>query len=130
MAYTLIRKKSNNDGTLGELKHDGSHLCFTIELPWLDNHHQTSCIPIGNYNVEKYQSPKHGQVWQVMNVPNRYNIEIHGANTINDLLGCIGVGSSIGTIGGLPAVLNSQKTLSYLRAVLPDNFTLEITNEA
>lgn len=123
----IVRNPSTPDGTQGIwYNDDGSVLCYTIELPWADNHPQVSCIPIGTYNVQKYISPKHGHVWQLMDVPNRSNIEIHGANTIDDLLGCIGVGDSFGVINLLPAVLNSQKTLNMLRSTLDDNFTLTI----
>ena len=124
----ILRQPSTDSGTFGSwYDDDGKELCVTVELPWLNNHPQTSCIPSGVYTVERYESPRHGQVWQVMNVPDRSNIEIHGANTINDLLGCIGVGDSYGNIDGLPAVLNSQVTLNKLRGILPDSFTLIIS---
>lgn len=126
--YYLTRKPSTPQGTLGFL-HDEARLCFTIELPWLDNHPQTSCIPVGAYSVDKYISPRHGHVWLINNVPNRSMIELHAANTIKDLKGCIGLGESIGVIDGLPAVTHSQVTLALLREVLPDNFTLVIQNE-
>lgn len=124
---TLQRTSSDSSGTFGQLSDEiGRMLCFTVELPWLDNHPQTSCIPNGTYNVINYDSPKHGSVWQIMNVPNRSNIEIHAANTIRDLLGCVGTGDSMGTVDGLPAVMNSVKTLAYLKIVLPEVFKLVI----
>ena len=118
----LVRSPSDSSGTFGVLYNDNMKvLCFTVELPWLDNHPQTSCIPIGYYNVEKYNSPKHGDVWQIMNVPNRSNIEIHPANLASELLGCIGVGDTIGKIEGMPAVLNSQKTFKLLKCNLKNS---------
>lgn len=124
----LDRFKSDDDGTFGALMDGkGKQLCFTCELPWKDNHAEISCIPTGLYWVEAFDSPKHGGVWKIMNVPGRSNIEIHGGNTIQDLLGCICVGNAMGKINGLPAVLNSQNTLAMLRTLIPDYFQLTIT---
>lgn len=109
------------------LNDDGSQLCCTMELPWHDNHPQISCIPEGSYTFDNYESPKHGQVWMAQNVPNRSNIEIHNANFASQLLGCIGVGNSFGSINLTPAVLNSVNTLNKLRAELPSTFNLTIT---
>ena len=121
----LIRQPSTTE-TFGELRNDGNHLCYTIELPWLDNEPDKSCIPPGTYEFNKYISPKHGFVWLARNVPNRTEIEIHPANFASDLLGCIGVGDSIGQISGVNAVLNSQETFAMLKATLPDSFNLTI----
>lgn len=127
MNYVLSRTLYDPQGTFGQLiDPQGNKLCLTVELPWLNNHPQTSCIPKGNYQVKAYQSPKHGQVWQIMNVPDRSYIEIHAANTILDLLGCIGTGNALGEVEGLPAVLNSQTTLAMLRSTLPQSFSLTI----
>ncbi len=126
--YSLIRQASTPDGTLGIwFNQDGTELCKTIELPWLDNHPQTSCIPAMLVRFEPFISPKHGHVWVATNVPGRSEIEVHNANLAKQLLGCIGVGNSFGTLDGLPAVLNSVDTLNRLRAKLPASFTLNIS---
>ena len=36
--------------------------CDTIELPWLNNQPQISCIPIGTYNVVYRESAKSAQI--------------------------------------------------------------------
>lgn len=123
----LDRFKSNEKGTFGELSDDTGEIqhVYTIERPKTGDH---PCIPAGVYDVEQYTSPKHGDVWQVMNVPGRSNIEIHAGNfAIKDSLGCILVGDSLGTIDGVPAVLNSVKTLQYLKSILPDSFQITIS---
>lgn len=124
----LIREPSAPDGTRGTwYNENGSRLCFTIELPWLDNHPDLSCIPSGIYEFVKYMSPKHGfMVWEAQNVPGRKNIEIHPANLASELLGCIGVGDTLGDIDGNSAVLNSQNTFHMLMSKLPDSFYLTI----
>lgn len=126
MDYQLKRTLYDPLGTFGQLIEGSATLCLTIELPWLDNHPQTSCIPLGNYIVQRFVSPRHGWVWLIENVPGRSMIELHPANTIKDLLGCVGVGDKLGVIEGFPAVLNSRKTFDMLKTKLPNRFNLEI----
>jgi Family of unknown function (DUF5675) len=126
---SLTRFKSDENGTFGILKDDnGSKIAYTCEEPWLDNSPDRSCIPTGAYQVEPYSSPKFSDVWQITGVPGRGAILIHNGNTINDTHGCVLVGDSLGVIGGLPAVLNSVKTLAYLKGILPGSFRLVISN--
>ena len=66
--------------------------CVTLELPWKDNKPEVSCIPKGEYRIVKVKSPKFGDVFQVMDVPNRYHILIHKGNFTTDVLGCILLG--------------------------------------
>lgn len=124
---TLTRFKFTPEETFGRLTGDPiASEVFTIERPWLDNQHGISCIPVGTYDVEKYLSPTKGDVWQVMNVPNRSNIEIHAANMASQLEGCIAPGDVMGSLAGVPAVLNSKSTFIMLKSILPDNFQLTI----
>jgi len=126
--YTLNREASSNHGTLGEiLDPGGSHVCYTIERPWLNNDSGTSCIPTGTYTCAPHNSAAHPNVWELENVPGRTAILIHNGNTENDSLGCIIVGSSQGTLNGLPAVLGSKAMLDLLRQKLPSSFVLTIT---
>jgi hypothetical protein len=74
-------------------------------------------------------SPKRQyEVFELMNVPDRTAIEIHIANTMNDVEGCIGVGKSFGLLGDLPEVMFStpafQEFMSYF--IGEDQFTLRI----
>lgn len=131
MRYTITRIRSDNNGTFGEwVDESGNEVCKTVELPWCDNEIDKSCVPIGTYTCTIYQSPRHGQVWMLQDVPGRSNCEIHAANTILDLEGCIGVGNAFGVLAGLPAVLNSQSTMSVLRRLLPSTFLVNIVGDA
>lgn len=127
----LDRIKFTTKETFGQLSSDDPDilfpLCFTIERPWLNNQHGISCIPTGIYQVEQYNSPTKGDVWQLLNVPNRSNIEIHPANFASQLEGCIAPGDAIGELEGMSAVLHSRKTFSMLKSCLPDSFQLTIT---
>ena len=57
MELELIRTYYPN-GTNGEIFLDGKRLCFSIELPWNNNHSQTSCIPEGKYELKIRYSQK------------------------------------------------------------------------
>lgn len=127
MMYFLNRFKSDAQGTFGTITDDVGHkYCYTVELPWLDNLADKSCIPEGVYHVDQYNSPKHGDIWMLQNTAPREFVEIHPANDINDLLGCIGVGNAMGIVNGLTAVLNSQSTFKMLKSELPSSFQLTI----
>lgn len=109
------------DCTLGRLSY-GEFQCFTLELPWVDNEKGISCIPKGIYRVEKYNSPKHGKVLLLKDVPNRTFIEIHAGNFTRQIEGCILVGAGIRYIDGdtIPDVATSKKTLNYLVNRVPN----------
>ena len=64
----------------------------TLERPPLDNQNGISCIPVGTYQAEIYQSPTKGSVYLLQNVPGRTMIEIHAANWVDQLAGCISLG--------------------------------------
>lgn len=123
----LTRTLYGQQATIGMLfDEEGSRLCYTLELPWHDNDPQTSCIPKGVYTYIPHNSPKHPNTWEITGVPGRSDILLHNGNTELDSQGCILVGDSTGEINGLPAVLNSVKTLNMLRGILPDTGTITI----
>jgi hypothetical protein len=67
----------------------------TLELPWKENKRNISCIPQGNYICQSYPSEHFGDVFELLNVPNRDAILIHPGNTYSDTEGCILVGTRI-----------------------------------
>jgi hypothetical protein len=78
------------EGTQGVLEWKGTLVCYTIELPWLENQRRISCIPEGSYILQQRYSPKFKWHLHLMNVPGRDLILIHPANDANkELLGCI-----------------------------------------
>lgn len=92
---------------------------FTVERPWLNNKPRESCIPDGIYQMEWYNSPKFGPTWALIGdtvslFPEagkaRSAILIHKGNTMDDLLGCIALGSTLGFVNGKWGVLNSTET--------------------
>lgn len=78
------------DGTNGKLECDGKLICNTIELPWRNNEKRVSCIPEGEYFIEKRYSVKFKWHLHVLDVPERSFILFHPANDAQkELKGCI-----------------------------------------
>lgn len=106
--------------------------CDTIELPYINNAPQISCIPKGTYICRYRTSTKYPEHYHVLDVPNRSYILIHQANYVGsknpktnkpDLLGCIGVGKWYGDItgDGIVELLNSVTTLKKLIKIMGKN---------
>ena len=86
MELELIRTY-DPDGTNGELK---LAVCNTIELPWLQNQRNVSCIHEGRYELKKRFTKKYNHHLLLLNVKGRERILIHPANDAKkELRGCI-----------------------------------------
>lgn len=85
----LVRRYFKN-GTNGHIRGPQGVICYTIELPWLNNTRRISCIPEGEYEIVPFKSKKHGDVYTLKGVPGRSAILIHAANIAQkELNGCI-----------------------------------------
>lgn len=104
------------------------YACDVLELPWMDNQRNISCIPVGTYQVVKHLSNKFGQCFWVQDVPGRSEILIHRGNYHTDIRGCILPGTDLRDINkdGLLDVVHSQDAMDDLLRLLPDTFELEI----
>ena len=78
--------------TLGMLWLGEEFLCFTLELPWLENYVGTSCIPEGLYEVIPWKHPSKNWVFKLPEVSERAGILIHAGNFEHDSKGCLMVG--------------------------------------
>jgi hypothetical protein len=86
----LLNRTYFSEGTQGAFEWNGTLVCYTIELPWLQNQRRISCIPEGEYVLQKRFSPKFKWHIHLQNVPGRDFILIHPANNARkELLGCI-----------------------------------------
>lgn len=104
----------------------------SLELPFLQNKPNISCIPAGEYECERYLSETFGICFLVKDVPGRSEIVIHAGNFAAgddvDTRGCILVGLRFVDINadGNIDVKDSGKAMSVLRAILPKSFKLII----
>jgi len=116
-----------SDCTLGRLRYNDFQ-CFTLELPWLENQQNISCVPAGIYPVKKYQSPSKGPVLLLHGVYNRTFVEVHSGNYTRQIEGCILTGDGIKYLDkdSIPDVTNSRNTLNKLLSLVPDNTHIDI----
>jgi hypothetical protein len=126
ITYILQRLSSNDICTLGVIKDEKNNpFMDTLELPWLNNQHNISCIPTGIYNCARTIHPKHGEVFQVMDVPDRNDILIHVGNFPKDTNGCILVGLSFTSEASIgESRIAFKKFMDRLDGV--EKFTLKI----
>ena len=113
--------------TIGSMEY-GGFSCYTLELPWINNQQNISCIPAGTYECEKHVSPNFGDCISIKNVAVRSHILIHAGNFTEQTKGCILVGESIADIDrdGILDVAASKRTLKQLMLALPDKFDIVI----
>lgn len=105
-------------GVFGILSVDGFE-CYTVERPWLDNKPRESCIPEGVYGLELGMYNRGGYpAYEIMDVPDRSLIKMHIANNINDVIGCVGFGDSLGYYENLWSVMNSGATMKKFMEVM------------
>lgn len=137
---TLVRNPSTDSGTFGSLSIEGNDFsCVSLERPWVANQSNLSCIPLGTYTCAWKWSNSHGRnVYHVENVEGRTNIEIHSANAIFQLLGCIALGTEqcIFPAGTFPdievplkGIQHSKQVVAEFESILnAEPFQLVITN--
>lgn len=127
MNVRLIRYYSGIQATLGILKFPVVHQpIFTLELPWLDNQHDISCIPIGVYDVIPHNSIDHPNTFEISNVPNRTGVLVHVGNVPSNFKGCVGVG--FGIIPQPPEITSSYNAMELVKHLGGDGFILSVEN--
>lgn len=125
----LFRFEEKPTHTLGALVIGGKTF-YTIERPWLNNKVNVSCIPEGKYVAHflpRSGSGRYTNVYHLLPVDGRSGILIHKGNLVRHSLGCLILGSYVGSLGGKPAVLQSAKALRELNEITgKQSFNLEI----
>lgn len=111
--------------------------CKTLELPWLNNARNISCIPEGVYKVVPRSSKKYGNHLHVTGVEGRSLILVHWGNFVGsdnprtghpDVRGCILVGQDYVDFDGdrIDEITNSKNTFKRLMNIAPNGFTLTV----
>lgn len=105
----VVRFQFTEESTIGELYLNGTLFAYTLEdvdrglvstmtldeIKSIKIQNET-CIPYGNYDIDLYNSPKHGYLVPLLkNVLGFDMVEMHIGNTKKDTDACILVGSSI-----------------------------------
>lgn len=111
----------------------------TLELPWLDNKSNVSCIPEDEYIIHKMKPGVAGRDYGYFRfqevagrgknmVLNMSTILMHRITFVKDLKGCVGIGSRFKDLNkdGVPDMVESGKKLQWMYENLPDTFLLII----
>lgn len=99
MMIHVLRVERVPDGVFGRMLVPGHEVLWTVEDDWKDNEPGESCIPAGQYRLERSFYHKKGyEAFEICDVPGRERILIHKANTEEDVKGCIGLGTRLGPI--------------------------------
>ena len=124
-----IKRSYHDDFTMGIGSCEGFNF-VSLELPWLDNKRNISCIPPGKYKAKKRISPGKGyEVIELIGVFDRTYIQCHNGNYTRQILGCLLFGSGLKFIDSddIIDITNSEKTIKKVLSLLPDTFEIEIT---
>jgi hypothetical protein len=109
----IKRKQSFAESIIGELYVNDAFLCYTLELAWLWNEKNRSCVPPGEYRAHLRFDHKDKWRIELIGVPgNRQNVQIHIGNYPRDVLGCV----LVGTQYKADMVLNSTQAYEKLKA--------------
>lgn len=120
MLLKLTRLETTDHGIFGKLETEGFS-CVTLER-------HDICIPAGTYSIELYNSPVHGLVPLLTNVPGRSMLELHEGNFEHDSKGCILVGQTRTMIEGVDGISASRATLAQLvKAIQQSPTPIEIS---
>ena len=87
---------------------------LSLERGWRNNEKNISCIPVGEYRLEKeYSSKFKTNLWEIKGVENRSECKFHSANFWGQLNGCIALGNKFVDINNDDDldVVNSKKSL-------------------
>jgi len=120
----LVRQKSSEKSTEGELFINDAFFCYTLEDVHRDVKvmHET-CIPAGKYQVKLTYSDRFKRIMPLIaNVPNFEGIRIHNGHTDKDTSGCPLVGFDAGgkdeikkgAFNELFKILNGHNGLMYI----------------
>jgi hypothetical protein len=95
-------------GVFGKLFINGKFQCYTVEQPWNDNKPYKSCVPVGEYELIEYRSPKYSDTYALENPDlhvyakqedahdkDRFACLLHSANWSHQLQGCIAFGQEL-----------------------------------
>ena len=135
MKLVISRTYQDNYTTGIMVVFDGDKVLYkacSLELPWLNNQRNVSCIPEGEYNAIKELHQTKGKVFRLLYVRGRSGILIHKGNFVagyvKDSEGCILPGlyhEDINGDGNMD-VAESAKAMDALWDNLPDKFKIVI----
>ena len=124
----LIRLEENYEhGTFGVVKINKEVFCVDLEPRDEENATNISSIPAQQYVCKRVMSPRFGETFEIMDVPDRFNVLFHSGNTDDNTLGCILLAQYFGKLKGNRAVLNSGNTFKAFMKVMQKQDVFHLT---
>lgn len=126
---TIYRHQTTEQGTPGTAIL-GPWEANSLELPWLDNQPNISCISAGIYpfSMVKTRKPIGGRshLYLVHDVPGRTGILAHAGTFAGDkskgfktsVLGCLLLGYRTGLLKGQRAIFDTRRAIGDMHAIL------------
>ena len=108
----VIKRDYKRLYTQGEIILPNGEALFSLELPWLNNKRNVSCIPEGEYFFMRDTFGRH-TYFKLLNVQGRSAIEIHPANNTGQLQGCIAPCLKISNGTAIASRSACEKLLSF-----------------
>lgn len=115
-SITINRQFENDNCTMGYLTVDDSLICHTLERADYANSKSVSRIPKGSYQAFIRVDKPLGWRIELVDVPDRENIEIHIGNYPFQTTGCVLVGNSVNTTNC--TILNSKLAIGKLKTAV------------
>jgi hypothetical protein len=91
----IERKVKGASCTQGYLLVNGVVMAYTLELPDVNNQNYISSIPKGTYDAKIRTDGTKGWRIELLDVPNRGNVQIHVGNFTSEIEGCILIGTNV-----------------------------------
>jgi RHS repeat-associated protein len=116
----VTRTISGPTGTFGHFRFEGKYLTIegdTLELPWMGNKNDKSCIPEGNYEAilhywdRKDKEKENIWVLWLQNTGSHKGIFVHGGSTTEDTTGCMLIGKGFDNVGNLTGGQDIRKAI-------------------
>ncbi len=125
----VLHRTYYEEGTNSALFYNSKFLGFAIELSWLNNQRNISCIPEGKYELKARYSKKFKHHLHILNVKGRSLILLHPANNAKrELRGCIAPVTQLNGIGkGSYSKPLLQKLVSLCYQAFDRNETVLLT---
>jgi hypothetical protein len=116
----IIRLEESMQGTIGSLRICKQVFCNTLEPPDLLNKTNKSSIPAQQYECIRFQSPRFGDTFKILDVPDRSDVIFHWGNTARDTQACVLLGQYIGSVEGNRAILSSRPVFERFMEIMKD----------